>query len=111
MSVINRNSVRTLVCVAALASTASLAAAPASNSVHLKYTKEQLAQPEVAETLYRRIESAARQVCHKPDIRELGLYSAYERCYRQAVDNAVASVGETSLTALHRKQMQRTTVG
>jgi len=95
-----------LVCTTTLAA-GSVVASPddfttvESTSVH--YHKAQLAQPEAAATLYRRIQRAARRVCHEPDVRELEVYAKYEQCFEGAVDKAVANVDVSALTALHRK--------
>ena len=51
--------------------------------------------------LYRRIVSAAAQVCGKPDIRDLDAIAATKTCQRTAVERAVESVHSQMLTATY----------
>jgi UrcA family protein len=66
---------------------------------------------EGAKALYLRIQRAAKMVCHAPDIRDLPKWKVYQRCYDSAVDDAVAQVGASALTALHRSKTQRNAAG
>jgi UrcA family protein len=91
--------------------TGATAAAQAQDSIHLSYVTADLTQPDGAKTLYLHIQRAARTVCHAPDIRELKALAQYQRCYDRAVDDAVAKVGESTLTALHRSRAQRNAAG
>jgi UrcA family protein len=91
--------------------TGATAAARAQDSIHLGYVAADLTQPDGAKTLYLHIQRAARTVCHAPDIRELKALAQYQRCYDRAVDDAVAKVGESTLTALHRSRTQRNAAG
>ena len=81
------------------------------SSLNVKYHEADLAQPGGPEFLYRRIQGAARRVCHEPDQRELARYAEYRQCFERAVDNAVAKVNVTALTAYHRSKTQRTASG
>ena len=101
----------TLLCTAAFMATGAVAAPQASDSINVSYVASDLTQPEGARTLYRRIQGAARMVCHEPDLRDLVLFSAYQQCYDRAVDEAVAKVNATVLTALHRSKTQRNAAG
>jgi UrcA family protein len=101
-----------LLCAAAFTTTSAIAAPPPdSNSLDVSYVKPALSQPEAAESLYKRIQFAARSVCHEPDPRELARHARYQQCYDKAVDAAVANVDATALTALHRNRMQRSAAG
>src|SRR5260370_22664171 len=61
----------TLLCTAAFMATGAVAAPQASDSINVSYVASDLTQPEGARTLYRRIQGAARMVCHEPDLRDL----------------------------------------
>jgi UrcA family protein len=100
-----------MLCTAAFLSTGAVAATETQESVHVSYVAADLTQPDAAEALYLHIRRAARAVCHEPDIRELENYRLYQRCYARAVDNAVAKVDATALTALHRSKIQRSAAG
>jgi len=100
-----------VLCMAAFMATGAIAAAQDVESVNVSYVSTDLTQPEGAQKLYRRIQQAARMVCHQPDIRDLANYGIYQRCYEHAVDDAVAKVDATALTALHRSKTQHSRVG
>ena len=100
-----------LLCTAAFVATGAIAAPQTVESVNVSYAAADLTQPDGAQGLYRRIQRAARMVCREPDIRDLTALSLYQRCYERAVDDAVAKVDATALTALHRSKTQRTRVG
>jgi len=101
-----------LLCAAAFTTTSAIAAPPSeSNSIEVSYVKSDLSQPEAAESLYKHIQYAARSVCHEPNLRELARHASYQRCYDKAVDDAVAKVDATALTALHRSRTQRSAAG
>jgi UrcA family protein len=55
-----------------------------------------------AETLYRRIKAAAKEVCAPWEGHELERVAKWRSCYGQAVANAVAEVHRPALTALHQ---------
>jgi len=100
-----------VLCTAAFLTTGAVAATETQESVHVSYVAADLARPEAAEALYLRIQRAARAVCHEPDIRQLTDNIKYKRCYARAVENAVAKVDATALTAVHRSKMQRSAPG
>ena len=118
MSPTNRNcgtlagrAITALLCTAAFTATCAVAAESPSNAIELSYVKAELSQPESAQLLYKRIQLAARSVCHEPSVRELARYRIYKRCFDEAVDAAVAKVDASTLTALHRSKMQRCAAG
>ena len=51
--------------------------------------------------LYRRIESAARQVCPDGTMRDLSTYQRVEQCRKQAVARAIRQIDNPRLAALH----------
>ena len=88
---------------AALGSAAALAAEPTETpSLSVHYVQSDLQDPASARALYQRIQRAARIVCQQPTAREVSRYGLYKACYERAVDTAVANVGATALTAVHR---------
>ena len=91
-----------------LLSTASLAETPVDTvrSLNVEYVQADLADPAAAKALYGRIQRAARMVCDAPAVREIDRYLEYKTCYTRAVDAAVAAVGATALTAVHRGKTQ-----
>lgn len=74
-------------------------------SIVVVYKDLNLSRPEGAKTLYKRIEVAARKVCGFHDGRrpqeELKAQTA---CYEKAVVNAVKSVNQPQLAALHESR-------
>jgi UrcA family protein len=122
MSPMNRNrgtvtgpatapSMTALLCTAVFMTTGAIATPQSANDIHVSYVKADLTRPEAAQSLYKRIQQAARMACQEPSIRELALYEQYRRCYASAVDAAVAKVDATALTALHRARTQRSAAG
>ncbi len=99
-------SAATLLCAVFLSS--ANAGSLGVSSVPVKFVRADLATPAGARKLYWRIQLAARLACHGRDLRDISQNSSYYACYEQAVDNAVAEVNATELTALHRKRTQRT---
>lgn len=80
-----------------------------TDSIAVSYAAADVTRPEAAKALYLHIQRAAKMVCREPDIRDLSIYSAYERCFYRAVDDAVAKVNVSTLTALHRSKTQHST--
>ena len=125
MSLMNRNGVlgglaaapvmTALLCAGTFITTgASAATATATmtlKSVNVSYVAADLTRPESAQKLYVKIQRAARVVCREPDVRDLPIRAAYLQCYNQAVDNAVATVNASVLTALHRSKTQHGSTG
>ena len=79
--------------------------------VVVDYGDLDLARPEAAETLYRRIASAARRACDEPRPGDLPQLRRYQACYQIAMTQAVNKVNAQTLTALHRDRTQRSTPG
>jgi UrcA family protein len=85
-----------------------LAASPADAlSVSVKYSDLDLSSANGVDRLYRRIESAAREVC--PDIysRDLGIASAGRHCEAEAISAAVSRVNNAKLALVHASRVSR----
>lgn len=97
-----------------VANAATPGAEPHSETI--SYSDLNLGRPADAAQLYARIERAAVDVCRS----DLGSYAAahalserpgiMRRCVTQAVDNAVVSVSDENLTALHMNRAERRSV-
>lgn len=96
-----------LLCTAAVMATAAIAKETVT-SVSVSYVATDLANPAGAEALYRRIQRAARLVCQQPDMRELTEDRLYKQCFDRAVDEAVAKVDSSAVTALHHSKTHGT---
>ena len=97
---------------AALSSAAAPATGPTeTSSLSVNYVRSDLQDPASAEALYQRIQRAARIVCQQPSVREIDRYRLYKICYDRAVDTAVANVGATALTAVHRSHSHTQAAG
>lgn len=83
--------------------TTSFAAQPDSDAprVAVRYDDLNLATSVGANTLYRRISAAARQVC--PDVysRDLAVVAAGERCQAHAISQAVHDLNNAQLALIH----------
>ena len=55
-----------------------------------------------ASHLYARLQVASASVCRQHEGKELRQVAAARACYNEALDNAVAKVGNSTLTALHQ---------
>jgi UrcA family protein len=78
-----------------------LAAESSERHVTVKYEDLNLNTPEGAATLLARIRGAARQVCGQQSAR-LDLQHAWQVCYDNSVNAAVATVDNPQLSALAR---------
>jgi UrcA family protein len=96
-----------LLCTAAVMATAAIANETVT-SIGVSYVATDLANPAGAKALYRRIQRAARLVCQQPDMRELPEYRLYQQCFDRAVDEAVAKVDSSAVTALHHSKTHST---
>ncbi len=98
------------------AATLIIAAAPARAAGEdtpaqyvVRYTNLDLQTDAGASALYRRIAAAARQVC--PDYsREPARVAAMRACRADAIERAVAGVGNERLAAIHAARVQRGSV-
>jgi UrcA family protein len=97
----------TLLSACALASLGAVgvakAAAPASASVVVRYADLDVTTPNGAAKLYRRISSAAHQVCPDADSARLEDKMAAWSCRRQAVNRAVESVSSPAVASLVKR--------
>ena len=73
---------------------------PDVRSVTVSYGDLDLSSPAGANTLYRRIQAAARQVCGHAGA-DLIEQSTWRGCYRNAIGEAVDKVNNPLLTAMH----------
>src|SRR3984893_19364179 len=79
-----------LLCTAGFMATGAIAATQTEESIHLSYVTTDVAEPEGAKRLYRRIKRAARMVCHAPDLREEPAWGEVQQWYVRAVAESVA---------------------
>jgi len=94
-----------VVCFApAIAATSDPTEAPA---VRIKYDENDLNSERGATALYARLRGAAKVVCaqfdHPHELRQR-LY--FQRCFGQALSNAVLHVNQATVTALHQRAMR-----
>jgi UrcA family protein len=64
----------------------------------VRYSDLDLKNQEAAVTLYRRLRSAAADVCGDPEVDRYGAVPDYRRCFDDAMGDAVASVDQPVLT-------------
>jgi UrcA family protein len=90
-----------LACVLGVVGTRpSMASPPRDPSVTVSFRDLDIGSSAGANTLYRRIQGAARQVCG-PKGADLIEQYYWMSCYRHAIDDAVAKVNSPLLTAIH----------
>jgi UrcA family protein len=70
--------------------------------VHVRYDDLNLASPEGTRTLYRRIVTAAAQVCSEANPLDVLQVAAARTCKAQAIERAVREVNDPHLAALHQ---------
>jgi UrcA family protein len=93
--------------IAAFALTAALAGVslPAQADMKVKFSDLDLSKPEGIAALYGRIERSARLVCKDASSPwDAGRVETFQRCYQAAIQDAVATVNQPQLTALHRSK-------
>jgi UrcA family protein len=107
-----------IVCLAGvlLASAASFtSAAPlerfdAAPSIKVSFADLDLNKPAGVDALYKRIQRAARMVCHdSASPFDVGRAGKFRKCYNAAVDTAVSDVSSPLLTARHDGNKSRRT--
>jgi UrcA family protein len=104
---VHRSLLASLTLGAALLAGTALAAGPvadsslAARSMTVRYNDVNLATVAGATTLYQRIQGAAHLVCGEPG-RGLLEQQSWKQCVRNAVAEAVATVNEPTLTAVHQ---------
>lgn len=86
-----------------MAAGAASAAGPNDNvpTVVVKYSEQSLATDEGVQILYRRITSAAKQVCPDAPIRNFGVQRQVEECRTQAMARAIQKIDNSRLAALY----------
>jgi UrcA family protein len=107
----NRARASALVAILSVCSAAAYAAGPdpsAPLQVKVSYADLNIASPQGAETLYRRIRSAAGQVCFPGEQRNLALMANRRACIEKAIIGAVTDVGSPLLTAVHEAHEGKT---
>jgi len=95
---------------AALTVTAVSFAAPSSDNVPtvtVRYDDLNLATAAGVDTLYRRISSAAREVCPDMYSRDLKIVAASAHCRADAVAQAVHAVNNPQLALVHAARVSR----
>jgi UrcA family protein len=70
-------------------------------SIAVKYSQESLATDGGVNELYRRITSAAKQVCPDVSIKDLAGQRLRAQCREQAIAGAIRQIGNPQLAALH----------
>ncbi len=81
------------------ATLADTAADPPASRV--RYGDLDLAREDGIQTLYSRVRAAARRVCEVGVSRDVVLQAQSRRCAENAVENAVARLGNPRVSALH----------
>jgi UrcA family protein len=90
------------------ASGAALAAEPSQSLTKIvHYGDLNLDSEQGAQALYARLRSAARQVCSPLESAEMSRQRQWEKCFNNAVANAVGQVDKTMLSALHVQAVNR----
>lgn len=77
----------------------------AEASVRVPYADLNLANPAGAEALLGRIDAAARAVCDPGDTRQLVLHRLAQTCERDAVERAVADLGQPLVVARYQERI------
>jgi UrcA family protein len=90
-----------LICCSALAGAAGAGTEPTRRSVTVSYGDLNLANPAGVERLYQRLRQAANRVCGDPVMVRL---SGRAQCTQHAVEEAVRSIDNRNLTALHQER-------
>ena len=92
-----------IVAILTLLGATSALADESSKSIRVGYADLDLTTQAGAATLYNRIRGAARQVCgYEGD--SFADKAIWKSCFSGAIDNAVATVNNPRLTALHEGQ-------
>lgn len=92
------------VCGAAVLGNGAAAAAAPDDvlSAQVSYGDLNLARTEGAAILYERLQGAARGVCRPLESKMLSVQSMWRECLSRTVSDAVAKVGQPTLTAYYR---------
>lgn len=86
--------------------TTSAAMVSETRSVHVNYADLDLSKRAGAETLYHRINAAAKEVCqaNSPDRVFLAVQVAVLKCLHEAIGNAISQVGAPELIAIYNER-------
>ena len=100
------NSITTVRCTVAVLTAlpwgSALAAPPAQPTMTVTLADLDFNAPSAVNTLYKRIESAAREVCQMPrSTRQLSVESGIKACKADAIRRAVLQANMPALTDLH----------
>jgi UrcA family protein len=85
--------------------------AQAALTIAVKYDRRELTTRAGTEAVYARIKSAARKVCEQYEIGPIKRRTVDQKCYARSLDNAVAAVHQSSLTALHQSRANPNRIG
>src|SRR5215831_13085716 len=100
--------IRMFIASVLVVTSASLAHADAFGETRLsqvvKYGDLDLSRPQGAQTLYRRLQLAAKSVCAPLDGRELKRQTKFQNCMKEAIDTAVIDVDQPLLTQYHHSR-------
>ncbi len=76
---------------------------PTESNIKVKFRDLDLSKLEGVAALYDRIERSARLVCKDSTSPwDAGRVETFQRCYEAAIQDAVSSINQPKLTALHR---------
>ena len=85
---------------------------PAANKIVVDYSDLDLTNQSGLKVLYARLQYAAERACGSvPASRSLQEHATFDKCYDQALNNAVVGVNDATLTAMHNRAMRRSSVG
>lgn len=73
----------------------------------VRYSTEALTSNDGVQDLYRRIQSAAKQVCPDSYSKDLHANELVKACRQQAVANAIHQINNSQLAALHAGSSKR----
>ena len=78
-----------------------------NDGITVTYHDLNLANSEGLDSLYRRVESAARKVCGVENFRvSLNIARKNRDCVSSSINAAIGQIGDTRLTALHRAKVE-----
>jgi UrcA family protein len=79
--------------------------------VHVKYGDLNVNTPAGATVLYQRIRAAAAAVCGAPGERDLAVLAHAKACADKAIAEAVATVGNATLTEVYESKSGNVAIG
>ena len=75
----------------------------AAQTLKVSYADLDLSHPAGVDRLYVRLRQAASLVCNPSDTQGVRAQVSYRACAERALDDAVATVNDPNLTALHTR--------